>query len=103
MRYCNSDNSDLVVFNSLLTTAQNYTQTPTDIGNMERYDPVFILRLSLHSLLAGYIDPMEFTSLGLLAIALVSMSSPDESIRRLAYDTLGGFQNALEVTFMGSV
>ncbi|EXB50294.1 hypothetical protein L484_017832 [Morus notabilis] len=75
----------------------NYTQTrPSDVENLERYDPVFILRFSLYSLTVGYIEPMEFAGLGLLAIAFVSMSSPDEGIRKLAYSTLGKFKDTLE-------
>lgn len=65
----------------------------------ERYDPVFILRFSIYCLSVSYIEPMEFASLGLLSIAFVSMSSPDEAIRRLAYNTLEKFKNALEVKF----
>ncbi|KAL5548345.1 hypothetical protein UlMin_003576 [Ulmus minor] len=67
-----------------------------DAGNVERYDPVFILRFSVHSLSVGYIEPLEFASLGLLAIAFVSMTSPDIGIRKLAYCTLVRFKNALE-------
>ena len=67
------------------------------VGDPERYDPVFILRFSLYCLSVGYIEPMEFAGLGLLAVAFVSISSPDEGIRRLAYSTLEKFKNALEV------
>ncbi|TKY46883.1 Nucleolar pre-ribosomal-associated protein 1 [Spatholobus suberectus] len=62
----------------------------------ERYDPVFILQFSIHSLSKAYIEPVEFAGSGLLAIAFVSMSSPDHGIRRLAYGTLDKFKNALE-------
>ncbi|XP_058732060.1 uncharacterized protein LOC131603666 isoform X2 [Vicia villosa] len=62
----------------------------------ERYDPVFILQFSIHGLSKAYIEPVEFAGSGLLAIAFVSMSSPDHGIRRLAYDTLVKFKNALE-------
>ncbi|KAF1894608.1 hypothetical protein Lal_00031428 [Lupinus albus] len=62
----------------------------------ERYDPVFILRFSIHSLSKAYIEPVEFAGSGLLAIAFVGMSSPDHGIRRLAYGTLDKFKNALE-------
>ncbi|KAM6556253.1 hypothetical protein CsatB_003272 [Cannabis sativa] len=76
----------------------NYAQTSTpDDGNLERYDPVFILHFSLYSLSAGHIEPMEFAGLGLLAVAFVSMSSPDDGIRRLAYSILGIFKKALEL------
>lgn len=40
---------------------------------------------------------MEFAGSGLLAIAFVSMSSPDYGIRRLAYGTLDKLKNVLEV------
>ncbi|KAM1057176.1 hypothetical protein ACFX2A_031156 [Malus domestica] len=63
---------------------------------MQRYNPIFILRFSIHSLSEGYIEPLEFAGLGLLAIAFMSMSSPDDRIRRLGYDTLGRFKNTLE-------
>lgn len=77
---------------------QNYSQTCSpDSGSLEQYDPVFILCFSLHSLSAGYIEPLEFAGSGLLAIAFVSMSSPDDGIRRMAYSILGKFKNALEV------
>ena len=61
------------------------------------YDPVFILRFSIHCLSKAYIEPVEFAGSGLLAIAFVGMSSPDLGIRRLAYGTLDKFKNALEV------
>ncbi|XAR52354.1 hypothetical protein NMG60_11020377 [Bertholletia excelsa] len=63
---------------------------------VQKYDPVFILRFSIHSLLMGYIEPMEFASLGLLAIAFVSISSPDDEVRKLGYEALGRFKTALE-------
>jgi nucleolar pre-ribosomal-associated protein 1 len=63
----------------------------------ERYDPIFILQFSIHGLSKAYIEPVEFAGSGLLAIAFVSMSSPDHGIRRLAYGTLDKFKNALEV------
>ncbi|KAG2244852.1 hypothetical protein Bca52824_093324 [Brassica carinata] len=64
--------------------------------DIERYDPAFILRFSLHSLTVGYIEPLEFASLGLLAVAFVSMSSADLGMRKLAYDTLMMFLDVLE-------
>ncbi|XP_052200530.1 uncharacterized protein LOC127806944 isoform X2 [Diospyros lotus] len=60
------------------------------------YDPVFILHFSIHSLLMGYVEPVEFASLGLLAIAFVSISSADDEIRKLGYEALGRFKAALE-------
>ncbi|KAI4306089.1 hypothetical protein L6164_029398 [Bauhinia variegata] len=62
----------------------------------EQYDPVFILHFSIHSLSKSYIEALEFASSGLLAIAFVSMSSPDPGIRRLAYAVIDRFKNALE-------
>lgn len=67
-----------------------------DLGKIKRYDPVFILRFSVHSLSAGYIEPVEFAGLGLLAVAFVGMSSPDVGMRKLSYETLGRFSNSLE-------
>ncbi|XP_073033486.1 uncharacterized protein [Primulina eburnea] len=60
------------------------------------YDPVFILRFSIHCLSVGYIEPIEFASLGLLAITFVSMSSPDDNMRKLGYEALAKFKDALE-------
>ncbi|XXG86023.1 hypothetical protein AAC387_Pa11g1011 [Persea americana] len=60
------------------------------------YDPAFILPFSIHSLLMGYIDPVEFAGIGLLAISFVSLSSRDEGIRKLGYEALGRFKKALE-------
>ncbi|KAJ4879506.1 hypothetical protein Rs2_36560 [Raphanus sativus] len=61
-----------------------------------RYDPAFILRFSEHSLYTGYIEPVEFASLGLLAVAFVSLSSADLEMRKLGYKTLGRFVEALK-------
>ncbi|RZC25417.1 Nucleolar pre-ribosomal-associated protein 1, partial [Glycine soja] len=44
----------------------------------------------------AYVAPVEFAGSGLLAIAFVSLSSPDQGIRRLAYGTLDKFKNAVE-------
>ncbi|XP_017980621.1 PREDICTED: uncharacterized protein LOC18594767 isoform X1 [Theobroma cacao] len=65
-------------------------------GNIQRYDPVFIMRFSIHSLSAGYIEPVEFAGLGLLAVAFVSMSSLDVGMRKLAYEVLSRFKISLE-------
>lgn len=70
---------------------------PPEVGKIERYDPFFILHFSIHSLSLGYIEPMEFAGLGLLAVAFVSISSSDDRIRKLGYETLGIFKCALEV------
>lgn len=45
----------------------------------------------------GYIEPLEFAGLGLLAIAFVSISSPDDGMRKLGYEALGNFKDCLEV------
>lgn len=51
----------------------------------------------------GYIEPLEFAGLGLLAVAFVSISSPDDGIRKLGYEALGSFKDCLEViTFFHS-
>ncbi|VVA98828.1 unnamed protein product [Arabis nemorensis] len=65
-----------------------------------RYDPAFILRFSLHSLSMGLIEPVEFASLGLLAVAFVSMSSADLGMRKLGDATLGRFLKALKCCWM---
>ncbi|XP_022717540.1 uncharacterized protein LOC111276058 isoform X2 [Durio zibethinus] len=65
-------------------------------GKIQRYDPVFIMRFSIHSLSAGYIEPVEFAGLGLLAVAFVSMSSLDVGMRKLAYEVLSRFKISLE-------
>ena len=69
------------------------------VENIERYDPIFILRFSVHSLSLGYIEPVEFAGLGLLAVAFVSLSSSDDRIRKLGYEALAIFKHALEVVF----
>ncbi|XP_056167551.1 uncharacterized protein LOC130134424 isoform X1 [Syzygium oleosum] len=66
------------------------------IERKQRYDPVFILQFSLHILPIGFIDPVEFAGLGLLAVAFSCLSSLDDGIRRLAYQTLASFKIALE-------
>ncbi|XWS10328.1 hypothetical protein CRYUN_Cryun39dG0066900 [Craigia yunnanensis] len=63
---------------------------------IQRYDPVFIMRFSIHSLSAGYIEPIEFAGLGLLAVAFVSTSSLDVGMRKLAYEVLSRFKISLE-------
>lgn len=61
------------------------------------YDPAFILRFSLHCLVMDFIEPKDFCQLGLLAISFMSISSPDEELRRLGYEVLGRFKLSLEV------
>ncbi|KAA8534396.1 hypothetical protein F0562_031913 [Nyssa sinensis] len=67
-----------------------------NVEKSQIYDPVFILRFSIHCLSMGYIEPLEFASLGLLAVAFVSISSPDNEMRKLGYEVLGRFKTALE-------
>ncbi|KAM7278954.1 hypothetical protein ACFE04_006088 [Oxalis oulophora] len=67
-----------------------------DVENTERYDPVFMLRFSIHALSLGFIEPVEFAGIGLLAIAFMSVSSPFIGMRKLGYEALGRFKNALE-------
>lgn len=64
---------------------------------MQVYDPFFILHFASHCLSVGYIEPLEFASFGLLALAFLSLSSPDEDMRKLGYEVLGIFKGALEV------
>lgn len=73
-------------------------QAQTDIESRNIYDPVFILRMSLHGLSMDYIEPVEFASLGLLGVAFVSLSSPDDEMRKLGYKVLAVFRNVLEVS-----
>ncbi|CAK9159643.1 unnamed protein product [Ilex paraguariensis] len=84
------DNSEHMV------EARSATASSANVEKIQIYDPVFILRLSIHSLSMGYIDPMEFASLGLLAVALVSISSPDDEMRKMGYEAVGRFKTALE-------
>ncbi|KAG0487245.1 hypothetical protein HPP92_009340 [Vanilla planifolia] len=65
-------------------------------GTVQPYNATFILRFSLHSLLMGYLEPVEFARLGLLAVTFASISSPDEVVRKLGYECLGRFKNCLE-------
>ncbi|KAK0600723.1 hypothetical protein LWI29_017841 [Acer saccharum] len=74
-----------------------YEIDPPNLQNIQRYDPVFILRFSIYSLSVGYIEPVEFAGLGLLAVAFVSMASLDVGMRKLGYEALGRFKDALEM------
>ncbi|KAL6494242.1 hypothetical protein OROGR_031042 [Orobanche gracilis] len=44
----------------------------------------------------SYIEPVEYASLGLLAITVASLSSPDDDMRKLGYEALAQFKCALE-------
>ncbi|XP_028086891.1 nucleolar pre-ribosomal-associated protein 1-like isoform X1 [Camellia sinensis] len=84
---------------TLFLSKYRHDNSETPYANVEKiliYDPVFILRFSIHSLSMGYIEPMEFASLGLLAIAFVSISSPHDEMRKLGYEALERFKTALE-------
>lgn len=70
---------------------------------VQTYDPAFILEFSNHCLAMGYLEPIEFSRLGLLAISFMSISSPDEEIRKLGYNCLGKLKNALQVKVYLSV
>ncbi|KAK9061269.1 hypothetical protein SSX86_018449 [Deinandra increscens subsp. villosa] len=80
------------------SVALSSNKLPDDnAGNVsEIYDPVFILRMSLHGLSLDYIEPVEYSSLGLLAVAFVSLSSPDDDIRKLGYKVLAKFTESLK-------
>lgn len=71
-----------------------------DLEDLQRYDPVFILRFAMHSLSVGFIEPVEFAGLGLLAVAFVSISSPHVGMRKLGYESLERFKNELKVMLM---
>ncbi|CAI9091124.1 OLC1v1026064C1 [Oldenlandia corymbosa var. corymbosa] len=60
------------------------------------YDPLFILRFGVHGLAMEYIEPLEFASLGLLAVAFMALSSPDTDIRKLGYEAIVKFKSVLE-------
>lgn len=62
----------------------------------EQYDPVYVLRFSIHALSMGYIEALEFATLGLLAIAFVSLSSANDRLRKLGYGTLGALKDVVE-------
>ncbi|CAA6659829.1 unnamed protein product [Spirodela intermedia] len=75
----------------------NLLQMPSSsVSETQPYDPGFILPFSIHCLRRGYVVPMEFVRLGLLAVVLVSISSTDEDVRKLGYEALGTFKAILE-------
>ena len=61
------------------------------------YDPRFILRFALHGFSEGCIDTEEFVCLGLLALAVTSLSSSEEGMRKLGYKILAKYLASLEV------
>ncbi|CAN1172113.1 Nucleolar pre-ribosomal-associated protein 1 [Linum perenne] len=86
-----SDDSQLV------SIEDTYKEQGSGTDDVQLYDPVFLLEFSVHTLSVGYIDPMEFAGLGLLAVAFVSISSPDSGIKKLGYEALGRYKAALEM------
>ncbi|KAF2314350.1 hypothetical protein GH714_025585 [Hevea brasiliensis] len=77
------------------TSSYDMQKYSPPVDKIQRYDPIFILRFSIHILSMGYIEPVEFAGLGLLAVAFVSISSPDVGMRKLGYESLGRYKNAL--------
>ncbi|KAK1325111.1 hypothetical protein QJS10_CPA01g00908 [Acorus calamus] len=73
-----------------------YQSSSSNVNRVRQYDPAFLLRFSVHSLMMGYMEPVEFVRLGLLAVAFVSMSSSDEEMRKLGDKTLNIFKTTLE-------
>ncbi|KAK9146056.1 hypothetical protein Sjap_005959 [Stephania japonica] len=71
-------------------------ERPPGSSGIQRYDPAFLLHMSIHVLSNGYLEPLEFAGLGLLAVAFMSISSPDEGMRKLGYEAIGRFKYALE-------
>ena len=80
--------------NLIIISVQGYNANSKKV---QLYDPVFILRFSIHSLAMEYIEPLEFASLGLLAITFISLSSPDADTRKLGYEAVVRFKSAVEV------
>jgi hypothetical protein len=64
------------------------------------YDPRFILRFAHHGLSEGCIDTEEFVCLGLLALAITSLSSSEEGMRKLGYKILAKYLASLEVCYL---
>ncbi|GJN26397.1 hypothetical protein PR202_gb14324 [Eleusine coracana subsp. coracana] len=57
--------------------ADSFEVTSQTMDMTHAYDPMFILRFSIHTLLMGYLEPTEFSRLGLLAITLASQKSKE--------------------------
>ncbi|KAJ4774620.1 Nucleolar pre-ribosomal-associated protein 1 [Rhynchospora pubera] len=95
--YERSLNVEVFSIEKLLPNSVEDFEMPSPVKNpVQGYDPKFILQFSINSLLMGYIEPIEFCRLGLLAITLVSMSSPDDELRKLGYESLATFKTSLE-------
>lgn len=67
------------------------------------YDPRYILQFALHGLSEGCIDTEEFVSLGFLAMAITSVSSSEEGMRKLGYKILAKYMASLEVCHLSLV
>ncbi|CAM0945583.1 unnamed protein product [Alopecurus aequalis] len=102
LQFCYKRSSRTSVFSLEQLRQDNFCDilktTPRSVDMVQIYDPMFILRFSIHALLMGYIEPAEFSRVGLLAITLVSISSPDEELRKLGYESLGTFKKSLEAS-----
>ncbi|RCV36782.1 hypothetical protein SETIT_8G009000v2 [Setaria italica] len=100
--YCYKRSSRASAFSLEQLQRENFTdsfeETSQRMDAVQIYDPIFILRFSIHTLLMGYIEPAEFARLGLLAITLVSIASPDQELRMLGYECLGAFKKSLETS-----
>eukprot|EP00850_Spirogloea_muscicola_P013516 SM000092S24484 [mRNA] locus=s92:216805:228431:+ [translate_table: standard] len=60
------------------------------------YDPAFLLAFTSHALSHGRLGPRSLARLGLLQVALASLSAADEELRKLAYDILAKCMFLLE-------
>ncbi|KAI0491316.1 hypothetical protein KFK09_025576 [Dendrobium nobile] len=100
LHLCNDGSSRIALsLESLLEDATiKYPKIVASSGKdiIQPYDPSFMLRFSIHSLSMGYLEPVEFSRLGLLAVTFASISSSDGEVRRLGYDCLGRFKICLE-------
>ncbi|KAG1370126.1 hypothetical protein COCNU_15G004920 [Cocos nucifera] len=100
LRFCYDRSSQTAPASLKKLLADNFvdaTERPSSDNHLlQQYDPAFILRFSIHCLLMGYIEAIEFSRLGLLAITFVSISSPDDDLRKLGYESLGNFKMALQ-------
>ncbi|CAD6259532.1 unnamed protein product [Miscanthus lutarioriparius] len=97
--YCYKRSSRVSVFSLEQLQRDNFAdsfEVTSQRMDVQIYDSIFILRFSIHTLHMGYIEPAEFARLGLLAITLVSIASPDHELRMLGYECLGTFKKSLE-------
>ncbi|CAD6259524.1 unnamed protein product [Miscanthus lutarioriparius] len=97
--YCYKRSSRVSVFSLEQLQRDNFAdsfEVTSQRMDVQIYDSIFILRFSIHTLHMGYIEPAEFARLGLLAITLVSIASPDHELRMLGYECLGTLKKSLE-------